>query len=249
LISHYLNGNISPLEYSVLKFRYTDFSLNFSDVCMTNTKASTAPLRTTLRQYIRTKRQQLSLSEQAQASYHLFTHLSQHDIIKSAKRIAIYLAADGELNALDFIHWCWKNNKEVYLPVIHPFSPGHLLFLKYDDSTVMTHNHYGIEEPKLDVRHIVPVNEIDVVLTPLVAFDAKGNRLGMGGGFYDRTLAYWFEKVKQAKLDHKALEQIKPYPIGIAHDCQEVDDIPAEHWDIPLPEIISPSRHIVIKKF
>ena len=223
---------------------------------MTNTKASTTIHRTTIRQRIRTKRQQLSLTEQAQASFHLLTCLSQHKIIKSAKRIAIYLAADGELDGLDFIHWCWKNSKEVYLPVIHPFSAGHLLFLRYEASTVMTHNHYGIKEPKLDVRSIVPVNEIDVVLTPLVAFDAKGNRLGMGGGFYDRTLACWFEKIQQAKLlasqlsnklDHKAVEQIKPYPIGIAHDCQQVDNIPAEHWDIPLPEIISPARHIVIK--
>ena len=218
---------------------------------MINAIVSTMTHRKKIRQFIRAKRRQLSMTEQTQASHHLLTYLSQHEIIKSAKRIAIYLAVDGELNGLDFIHWCWKKNKEVYLPVIHPFSPGHLLFLKYDASTVMTFNQYGIEEPKLDVRKIIPVNEIDVILTPLVAFDAKGNRLGMGGGFYDRTLACWFEKIQQATLgqnfENKAVESIKPYPIGIAHDCQQVDNIPTEHWDIPLPEIISPTVHIVNK--
>ena len=229
-------------------------SLKFSDIFMKYVTSNTIPHRKIMRQSIRTKRQQLSVTEQNQASSHLLSRLCQHGIIQSAQRIAIYLAVDGELNTLDFIHWCWKNNKEVYLPVIHPFSPGHLLFLKYDTSTVMTLNHYGIEEPKLDVRNIAPVNEIDVILTPLVAFDAKGNRLGMGGGFYDRTLARWFEKTQQAKLgiklehrlDNKKAEKIKPYPIGIAHDCQQVDNITTEHWDIPLPEIISPTTHIII---
>ena len=237
---------------------------------MIKPKANVTTNRKSIREQIRSKRQQLSINQQTQASSSLLAYLSQHNVIKSAKRIAIYLAVDGELNGIDFIQWCWENNKEVYLPVIHPFSSGHLLFLRYDNLTKMTHNHYGIEEPKLDVRNIMPVNEIDVVLTPLVAFDAKGNRLGMGGGFYDRTLACWFEKIQQAKLlacdsrdhltdkpghqlDHKlnnkSIAKIKPYPIGIAHDCQQVDNIPAEHWDIPLPEIISPAKHIVIESF
>jgi 5-formyltetrahydrofolate cyclo-ligase len=208
--------------------------------------------RKEMRRLIRIKRQKLTHLEQNKASHHLLSQLSQHPKIKSAKRIAIYLAVDGEINGHGFILWCWKNNKEIYLPVIHPFSPGHLLFLKYDQSTVMSVNQYGIEEPKLDVRHILAVNEIDVLLTPLVAFDAKGNRLGMGGGFYDRTLSSWFEKTLATELDTplgvNPVLEIKPYPIGIAHDCQQVDVIPTEYWDIPLPEVISPSSHVVIKK-
>ena len=63
-----------------------------------------------------------------------------------------------------------------------------------------------------------------------MAFDAEGNRLGMGGGYYDRTLACWHE--------HK----LGPKPLGLAHDCQQVDAVPQEQWDVPLPQIITPSR-------
>ena len=73
-----------------------------------------------------------------------------------------------------------------------------------------------------------------------VAFDKTGARLGMGGGFYDRTLSDWYQRSQQ---DLKAPKHTKPYPIGLAHNFQLVDAIPTELWDIPLPEIITPSMH------
>ena len=97
-------------------------------------------------------------------------------------------------------------------------------------------NQYGISEPKLDVTAIKQVDNIDIMFTPLVAFDNKGNRLGMGGGFYDRTLARWHKEFQTNK-------STKPYPIGLAHDCQHLPEIPSELWDIPLPEIITPNQH------
>ena len=62
----------------------------------------------------------------------------------------------------------------------------------------------------------------------------------MGGGFYDRTLASWYKKYKNASQTSIT----KPYPIGLAHDCQQVDSIPNECWDIPIPLIITPSQKI-----
>ena len=185
--------------------------------------------RVELRKTVRARRNQLTLAEQQHASELLAKRLANHEKIQSAKTIALYLANDAELDLTPFIHWCWQHKKQVYLPVLHPFSLCNLLFLKYQENTAMQENIFGILEPKLDVTNVCPLSQLDIICTPLVAFDHTGSRLGMGGGFYDRTLSHW-------------QGQNNLYPIGLAHDCQQVDQIPTEYWDIPLPEIITPSQ-------
>jgi len=185
-------------------------------------------LRAQLRKLIRERRQNFSDNEQQQASKLILQRLATHKKVQAAQTIALYLANDGELDLMPFIKWCWQQNKQVYLPVLHPFCAGHLLFLLFEKNTVMAKNHYGINEPTLNVSKVCPLSQLDVICTPLVAFDSSGARLGMGGGFYDRTLSNW--------------QQHNVYPIGLAHDCQQVEKIPTEHWDIPLPEIITPIK-------
>ena len=108
--------------------------------------------------------------------------------LQQAKNIALFLSVDGEINTRPLIAKLWQRKQRVYLPVLHPFSPGQLLFLRYDEQTELRTNRLRIPEPPLDIRHLVPLSELDVLMVPLVAFDADGQRLGMGGGFYDRTL-------------------------------------------------------------
>jgi 5-formyltetrahydrofolate cyclo-ligase len=190
--------------------------------------------RKKIRQEVRYTRSQLNDIHQQEQAVLLFEKLTEQKEVTNAKKIAIYLANDGELNTQPFINWCWQNEISVYLPVIHPFSKGNLLFLKYTKTSMLIKNKYGILEPKLDVRNIITVDKLDIIFTPLVAFDQRGNRLGMGGGFYDRTLANWHIQYQQNK-------QTKPLPIGLAHDCQKIEKIPFESWDIPLPIIITPT--------
>ena len=185
--------------------------------------------RLQLRKAIRQRRNALSVIQQRNAAIALATSLSSHSKIQAANRIAVYLTNDGELGTAAFIDWCWQQQKEVYLPVLHPFSSGNLLFLRYQQDSKLISNAFGILEPKLDVTKVCPLTELDIICTPLVAFDETGARLGMGGGFYDRSLAHW--------------QQTKLYPLGLAHDCQLVKNIPVESWDIPLPEIITPSKN------
>jgi len=184
--------------------------------------------RSQLRKEVRQRRNTLSVKAQHDAAIALTERLSHHNRIQQAQHIAIYLSNDGELSTSLFIDWCWQQGKNVYLPVVHPFSPGNLLFLHYQHTTKLINNIYGILEPQLDVTKICPLNQLDIICTPLVAFDDSGARLGMGGGFYDRSLAQW--------------QQTKLYPMGLAHDCQRVETVPIEHWDIPLPEIITPNK-------
>lgn len=189
--------------------------------------------RSQLRKNIRQRRNSLSVTEQHSAEIALTARLSNHSKIKQAKRIAIYLSNDGELSTANFIDWCWQQKKEVYLPVVHPFSPGNLLFLHYQKNTKLVNNIYGILEPQLNVTMVCPIDQLDIICTPLVAFDRSGARLGMGGGFYDRSLVNW--------------QRTKLYPLGLAHDCQLVDSVPVQSWDIPLPEIITPSKNYHFK--
>lgn len=184
-----------------------------------------------LRQNIRNRRRALTIDQQSKASQALSQQLI-HNMPNNVKRVALYLANDGEINPLPFIQACWQRNIEVCLPVLHPFNAGHLLFLNYQSNTQMQTNKYGISEPKLDVRQVVLVKDIDVIYTPLVAFDEQGNRMGMGGGYYDRTLA----------------ANPNVATIGIAHDCQQVDALQPQIWDIPLSQIITPTQRIVPHK-
>ena len=187
--------------------------------------------RTEIRNKIRIMRRDLSGAQQKKDAHRLFTRLIEHPRVQQAEKISISLAHDGEIDTLTFIEWCWKNNKKIYLPVVHPSNKGHLLFLQYTTKTKMVLNRYGIFEPKLDQLHTCSITNLDLVFTPLVAFDPYGNRIGMGGGYYDRMLAPWFK------------DKTGPYPIGLAHDCQQVTQLPIEEWDVPLPEIITPSEH------
>ncbi len=186
--------------------------------------------RKQLRQSIREKRQALTVTQQQQASQLLLKQVSRLPALQNIKSVALYLAADGEIDPMPTIEWLWQQGYQVCLPVIHPFSKGQLLFLHYQPESAMVRNRYQILEPKLAATNIVPINEIDIIFTPLVAFDAHGQRMGMGGGYYDRTLAPWL------KHNPAALA------IGLAHDCQQVTKLTCETWDVPLPIILTPSQ-------
>ncbi|WP_192457781.1 5-formyltetrahydrofolate cyclo-ligase [Musicola keenii] len=185
--------------------------------------------RQSIRQNVRQCRRALSAEQQQIFALQVADKVMAHERLAKAQRVAVFLSFDGELDTQPLIQALWQQRKQVYLPVLHPFCSGHLLFLRYEPDTELVINRLKIREPRLDVRQVLPSYQLDVLLTPLVAFDRQGQRLGMGGGFYDRTLQHW--------------RQRGPYPIGLAHDCQQVESLPAESWDIPLPEIITPSRY------
>ncbi|MBB1348142.1 5-formyltetrahydrofolate cyclo-ligase [Pseudoalteromonas sp. Hal273] len=190
--------------------------------------------RAQIRAEIRNTRKNLSNNQQIIAAQSLKMNFIQHlksENITNSKHIAIYLSNDGELDTSLLIKELWNLNHAVYLPIIHPFNGANLLFQRYEKNSPMRANRYGILEPKLNCSQICPLPALDYLLMPLVAFDKQGNRLGMGGGFYDRTLARLHEQNWQ-----------KPQLIGLAHECQKVDALPIESWDVPLETIITPDK-------
>lgn len=187
-------------------------------------------LRKQIRQQVRKARQQLSTEFQAECAAALVQQAQQFPDLQQAQHIALYLSNDGELDTAPLLAYLQQQGKTLYLPVLHPFTPGYLLFQRYDALTPMQLNKFGIREPKPDVTAIVLPTQLDLIFMPLVAFDAKGQRLGMGGGFYDRTLA----TLPQCSQ--------KPLLVGLAHQCQQVAAVPTEPWDVPLPLVLTPQQ-------
>lgn len=186
--------------------------------------------RQTIRRQIRRQRNQLSRSYRQQASRKLLHSLRQSDAFAFARRVAVYLTNDAEIDTSVLLRDLQKRNRQIFLPVLHPLRKGHLSFLRYDNNTPMTRNRFGISEPDFRRSKAVPARFIAQVCMPLVAFDEQGNRLGMGGGFYDRTLAFMH------------LPGSKPTLIGLAYELQKQPALPCEPWDIPLTAVATEKR-------
>jgi 5-formyltetrahydrofolate cyclo-ligase len=186
--------------------------------------------RQQLRQTYRAKRKMLSSLQQTEATSHILTTCLESTQLSLVNSIACYIANDAEINPHEIIHYCWQQGKCVLLPVLHPFSKGHLLFVEYQPNSATRKNIYGIDEPITTSTNIHTLDTIELIFTPLVAFDAKGNRLGMGGGYYDRTLA-------PIRRDSLATQLI-----GLAHTCQQTDKLLTDSWDIPLNGIATPDQ-------
>lgn len=189
-----------------------------------------------LRQHFRQKRKQLNRYQQQTASVSLCKKLTNQPLFHKSQHIALYLPNDGEIDPTPIIDLCQHTQKQFYLPVI--LRSKQLIFAPYlGDDTQMQKNRFGILEPS-QTQGIKQGHQLDLVLMPLVAFDEEGNRLGMGGGFYDRTFAF--------KAETKS--HVKPALIGIAHHIQQAQSLQTESWDISLDKIITDQAVIKVKE-
>lgn len=183
--------------------------------------------RRDLRTQIRAARRALDDHQRRQCAEDCARHLLNHPAFRNARRIAAYLPADGELDTAPLIERAWEMGKRVYLPVLLPHGENRLWFARYTPDTQLLRNRFGIPEPMRASRARVAPLSLDLVLTPLVAFDTHGHRLGMGGGFYDRSFAYL--------LRHR--RWLRPCLIGLAYDFQRQARLPDRAWDVPLHAI------------
>jgi len=139
--------------------------------------------------------------------------------------IACYLAVPGEVDTWRLIARAWRMKKRIFAPVIQKNSQ--MLFREITAETTLEKNDQGIYEPR--DGEIVAARLLDIVITPLVAFDSHNHRIGMGGGYFDRTFCF---------LTHRRM-YLRPKLVGVAFACQKVEEISPNPWDIRLFSVIT----------
>ena len=167
--------------------------------------------------------QSLLVTTQRQHSRDLCQNIIKEKAYKYSQHIACYIANDGEIDPALLIEHALFSEKIVYLPILSPLKNS-LYFAPYNTNSQLKLNRFNIPEPVCHPSNWKKASQLDLLLLPLVAFDDQGNRMGMGGGFYDQTLSY---------LNHRQHWK-KPVLMGAAHEVQKVDQLEAQSWDIPL---------------
>ena len=178
-----------------------------------------------LRTLFRSKRAALTAEERLSADHAIATTLSQQPWQQQKQHFALYIAMKDELSTEPLLDILWQQQKACYLPKLMPDQT--LVFAPYNRDATLIANRFGIGEPTTE-----PIDNslLEIIFMPLVAFDVQGHRLGMGAGYYDRTLA---TLMKQAK---------PPLLIGLAYDVQKAENIIADPWDIDMDFVVTEKK-------
>ncbi len=187
--------------------------------------------KTQLRRLLRQQRNQLSPDTRRQASLSLLQVAIRSRLLLKFKRIGFYLPFDSEMDLLPLLNRSLEQKKHCYLPVVPQRFEKKLGFSRIGAPPNWYLNRFGIHE--YWTRQLTRARQLDLLLMPLVGFDLQGYRLGMGGGFYDTSLAF---------LKRRSTWK-KPCLIGIAYECQKVETVPHDPWDIPLDAVIT-EKHL-----
>ena len=189
-----------------------------------STRKKSSSTKGRLRQELRQRRQVLTPSQQQSAARQLCARFTRLTCFQRSRTIALYCAQDGEIDLQGLLHAAWRAGKHTYLPVIT--GVGQMEFRRHRTGEQLHVNRYGIAEPRPG-REVLAALELDLIVTPLVGFDRRGYRLGMGGGYYDRALGQSSKRIN------------KPLLIGAAHSCQELEEVPTEAWDRRLQGVVT----------
>lgn len=196
------------------------------------TSPHTTRSRQTIRKQLRAARRTLTPAQQKNAAAGLARQLRSFLPLLRSRHIAFYLPNDGEIDPQPLVRFLERCGKQCYLPRLHADGSNRVWFVRYRNGDKLEDNRYGIPEPQVQKQQL-PAWALQAVLMPLVGFDRAGNRIGMGGGFYDRTFAF------KRQRPHS-----RPLLIGLAHSIQEVAALPTESWDMPLDIIATEKERL-----
>ncbi|MCR5084132.1 MAG: 5-formyltetrahydrofolate cyclo-ligase [Succinivibrionaceae bacterium] len=186
-----------------------------------------------VRELMRMRRAALTKEEVEAASGEVRHRLLAHPFLAEERLVASYCGRGGEIGTMALNAALLGQGHTVALPRVNPQVRGEMHFYVAEDLGALAPGAFSIPEPPALPENLVEPGLIEAILVPLVAFDPQGNRLGMGGGYYDRLLK---------RLSGNCLI------IGLAHDFQMVSALHPERWDMPLDEIVTPTRRVVLSR-
>jgi 5-formyltetrahydrofolate cyclo-ligase len=193
---------------------------------------SSIPDRALLRRELRQRRRDLPAATRIAAANTLADRLLALPFLPSSGHVAGYWAMDGEIGLHAFqlrlpptLTYC--------LPLLH--ADESLRFAPWRAGAPLVTNRFGIPEPDIDLDDALPASEMAMLVLPLVGFDARGARLGMGGGWYDRSLAF------------RHSQPAPPWLVGVGFAVQQVDALPLEAWDVRLDAVCSEAATHIAK--
>ena len=194
----------------------------------------TADLRA-LRRQLRRLRTGLPQSQRLAAERQIHRYLRQLRVFRPGVRVAVYLSMRGEASLAASLGDAATSRAQLYAPRILNHRRHTMTFVPFDPRAATRRNGYGIAEPPAPLSRARRTVELDVVLVPLLGFDRRGVRLGMGAGYYDRALRRRIDPTRAFR---------RPRLIGIAYACQELPSIAPAPWDVPLDLVVT-EREIV----
>lgn len=185
------------------------------------------PSKIELRRRYRSVRAALPPHVRYQAERKTLRHALSAGLFLRGRLWGVYLPIGSEFDVLPLANQALWMRKQVFVPVL-PLRPAKpLRFVQLKKRQQLSRNRHGIVEPLSPQR--IGARQLDVLLIPLVAFDYRGVRLGMGGGYYDATLAYLKSRRRLRR----------PRLIGIAYACQQAPALPADAWDVRLDSVLT----------
>ena len=187
-----------------------------------------------LRKEISLKRKNLSKKERLESEESLVQLWESVGDSYKKNKVALYWPINGEVATNALISYFFSNGSKCFLPVISNNEENKLIdFALFEEQSRLVKNRFGIPEP--NKSKIIDLNQLDIIFLPCVCFDSRGNRIGMGGGFYDKTLSYLSKKEK-TKL------------IILAYDFQEVESCLPESHDIKADACLTPNQYLNFKE-
>jgi 5-formyltetrahydrofolate cyclo-ligase len=182
------------------------------------------PARRRLRLELRAERRALPASLRSAADRAIQACIRNLPEFRSAQRVALFMAFDGEPSLAPVVELARRQRKSVYVPVLRGLK---MTFAELEPSSSLAANFFGILEPKVGAK--IDARELDLVLTPLVGFDDHGVRLGVGRGYYDRCFRF---------LRHRNCWR-RPKLLGVAYELQRVPPLTPSSWDVPLWGVVT----------
>jgi 5-formyltetrahydrofolate cyclo-ligase len=180
--------------------------------------------RRELRRELRAKRRSLVPSVRAHADRAIQAHIRNLPEFRRARRVALFMPFDGEPSLAALVGLARRQHKLLYVPVLRGMT---MTFAELEPGTTLAANFFGILEPKVGAK--LGANRLDLVLTPLVGFDDRGVRLGVGRGYYDRCFRF---------LRHRTHWR-RPKLLGVAYELQRVPALVPSSWDVPLWAVVT----------